>query len=185
MAVRSIFSRSEGGVYVDGVKSWTFTLDVGLRQACVLLPFLSFFYMIWIDIHSRVDKGATVGSCRINPLPFCRRFGIACIFPSGSSTCTRSVFCCVRPNRNENQHWISTCCFHFWSYDRENTQAYVVCLFIHAVGKVFEKLVGQKIVAINKKHFFLLMHGKSWLALITQQMLDAMKHWMYCRFRSY
>ena len=110
MAVRSIFSSSEGGVYVDGVKSQTFTLDVGLQQACVLLPFLSFCYMISIDIHSRVDKGATVESCRINPLPFCRRFGIACIFPTGSSTCTRSVFCCVRPSRNENQHWISTWC---------------------------------------------------------------------------
>jgi len=68
---------------------------------------------------------------------------------------------------------------------RENGQAYVVCLFIHAVGKVLEKLVGQNIVAINKQIFFLLMHGKSWLAFITQQMLVSMKHWMYCRFWSY
>jgi len=32
----------------------------------------------------------------------CRRFASARIFSSGSSACTRSVFCCVRPSRNEN-----------------------------------------------------------------------------------
>jgi len=37
---------------------------------------------------------------------FCGRFGFgaASIFSAGSSACTRSVFCCMRPNRNENYH---------------------------------------------------------------------------------
>jgi len=43
---------------------------------------------------------------------------------------------------------------------RENGQAYVVCLFIHAVGKVLEKLVGQNIVAINKQIFFFISAWK-------------------------
>ena len=36
--------------------------------------------MKWIDSHSRVDKGVTVGSCRINRFNFCIRFGTASIF---------------------------------------------------------------------------------------------------------
>jgi len=42
-------------------------------------------YMNWIDSHSRVDEGVTVGSCRI----FCRRFGTASIISTGSSAWDR------------------------------------------------------------------------------------------------
>ena len=57
-------------------------------------------HMDWIDSHSRVDEGVTVGSCRINYLLFAG--GLVLLASSQqSSACTRSVFCCMRPRRNE------------------------------------------------------------------------------------
>jgi len=38
------------------------------------------------------------------PFAFCGLVGIAWIFSTGSSARIWSVFCCVRPSRNENQH---------------------------------------------------------------------------------
>jgi len=50
-------------VRVGGVKSQPFTVGVGLRQKCVLSPFLLMVcYMNWIASHSRVDEGVIVGS---------------------------------------------------------------------------------------------------------------------------
>jgi len=58
-------------------------------------------YTNWIDSHSRVDKGVTVGSCWINRLLFADCLVLLASFQQ--SSCTRSVFCCVRPSWNENQ----------------------------------------------------------------------------------
>ena len=80
-----------------------FTLGVSLLQECVLSPLLFIVYTHWIDCHSRVDVGVTVGSCRINRL-LCGRFDTVSISSTGPSTCTSLVFSCVRPIWNENQH---------------------------------------------------------------------------------
>ena len=58
-------------------------------------------YMNWIDSHSRVHEGVTLGSCRINRWLFADDL-VLLASSQQSSTCTRSVFCCVRPRRNEN-----------------------------------------------------------------------------------
>ena len=58
-------------------------------------------YTNWIDTHSRVDEGVTVGSCWINRLLFAD--GLVLLASPQQSSCTRSVFCCVRPSWNENQ----------------------------------------------------------------------------------
>ena len=50
-------------------------------------------YMNWIDSHSRVDEGVTVGSCRINRLLFADELVLLASFQQPSA-CTRSVFCC-------------------------------------------------------------------------------------------
>ena len=42
----------------------------GLQQRCVLPPILFIVYMNWIDSHSWVEEGVTVGSYRINGLLF-------------------------------------------------------------------------------------------------------------------
>ena len=55
----------------SGVKSQPFTLwTVGLRQGCILSPLLFIVDVNWIDKHSRIDGGVTVGSCRVNGLLF-------------------------------------------------------------------------------------------------------------------
>jgi len=59
--------------------------------------------MNWIDSHSRVDEGVTVGSCRINRLLLADDLVLLASSQQFSAG-TRSVFCCVRPSRNENQH---------------------------------------------------------------------------------
>ena len=62
--------------------------------------------MNWIDSHRRVDKGVTVGNCRMNRLVCAGKLVLhGWIFPTGSSAGIWSVFCCVRPRRNENQLW--------------------------------------------------------------------------------
>jgi len=59
--------------------------------------------MNWIDSHRSV-KGATVGNCMMNRLLFANGLVLhAWIFSTGPSACIWSVFCCVRPSRNENQ----------------------------------------------------------------------------------
>ena len=59
----------------------------------------------WIDNHKRVDKGVTIGNCRMNRLLFAEELVLhEWIFSTGSSARIWSVFSCVRPSRNENQH---------------------------------------------------------------------------------
>jgi len=54
--------------------------------------------------HSRVDEGVTVGSYRINRLLFADDL-VLLASSQQSSACTRSIFSCVRPSRNENQRY--------------------------------------------------------------------------------
>jgi len=56
--------------------------------------------MNWIASHRRFDEGVTVGNCRMNRLLFADEL----VQHAGSSARIRSVFCCVRPRRNNNQH---------------------------------------------------------------------------------
>jgi len=53
---------------------------------------------------SLYDEGVTVGNCRMNHLLLADDLVLhAWIFLTGSSTRILSIFCCVRPSRNENQ----------------------------------------------------------------------------------
>jgi len=53
----------------------------------------SLVYMNWIESHSRIDEGVTVGSCRKNRLLFADDLVLlAC--SQQFSACTLSVFCC-------------------------------------------------------------------------------------------
>ena len=62
-------------------------------------------YMNWIASHRLVDEGVTVGICRMDHLFFADELVLhACIFSTASSARILSIFCCVRPSRNENQH---------------------------------------------------------------------------------
>jgi len=62
-------------------------------------------YMNWIASHRRFGEGVPVGNCRMNHLLFADELVLrACIFSTGSSAHIWSIFCCVRPSRNENQH---------------------------------------------------------------------------------
>ena len=62
-------------------------------------------YMYWIDSQRRVDEAITIGNCGINRLLFAHELALhAWIFSTESSARIWSVFCCVQPNRNENQH---------------------------------------------------------------------------------
>jgi len=69
LAGKSLYSCSDVCVHVGNVKSRPFAVGAGLRQGCVL-SLLFKVHVNWIDIHSRVDEGVTVGSCRINHLIF-------------------------------------------------------------------------------------------------------------------
>ena len=60
-------------------------------------------YMNWIDSHSRIDEGVTVGSCMNNRLLFADDL-VLLASSQQFSACTLSVFCCVQSSRNENQH---------------------------------------------------------------------------------
>jgi len=88
-------------------ESWIMTVHrwcwIPTRVCAVTAPFHSLYYMNWIESHSRVNEGVTVGSCRINRLLFADDL-VLLASSDHFSACTRSVFCCVRPNRNENQH---------------------------------------------------------------------------------
>ena len=45
-------------------------MGVGLRQGCVLSPFLLIVYMNWIDKCSQADGCVTIGNCKISCLLF-------------------------------------------------------------------------------------------------------------------
>ena len=63
-------------------------------------------YMNWIDRHRRIDKSVTVGNTRMNRLFLADELVLhEWIFSTRSSARIWSVFCCVRPSRNENQHY--------------------------------------------------------------------------------
>jgi len=79
--------------FLNGVKSQPFIVGAGLRQGCVLSPFLFILRLNWIDTHRRVDECISVASCRINCLLLSNNL---VLFASSeqSSSCTRfSVTC--------------------------------------------------------------------------------------------
>ena len=57
-------------VGVNGKRSKPFHVGVGLRQGCVLSPFLLVVYVNWIDKCSQADECATIGNCKISRLLF-------------------------------------------------------------------------------------------------------------------
>jgi len=56
-----------------------------------------------VHSHSRVDEGVTVGSCWNKHLLYADDL-VLLVSSQQTSAYTRSVFCCVWPSRNENQH---------------------------------------------------------------------------------
>ena len=69
-AIKSFYCRPKVCVRVNGKQSKPFHVGVGLRQGCVLLPFLFIVYMNWIDKCSQADECATIGNCKISRLLF-------------------------------------------------------------------------------------------------------------------
>jgi len=83
-----------------------FIVDAALRQCCVLSP-LFIVSMNWMDSHSRVDQGVTVGIYRINRLLLADDLVLFASCDEGlQHALGRLVLCWVRPSRNENQLWI-------------------------------------------------------------------------------
>ena len=70
LAVKSFYCRPEVWVWVNGKQSKPFHVGVGLRQGCVLAPFLFTVYMNWIYKCSQADECATIGNCKISHLLF-------------------------------------------------------------------------------------------------------------------
>ena len=76
---------------------WTPTMVCAVRT--------SFHSLYAFDVQSQRNwRGCHCWKLHDQPFAFSWRFGPASIF-STTSSCTRSVFCCVRPGRNENHHW--------------------------------------------------------------------------------
>ena len=71
-AIISLYHCSKVCVCVSSNKSKPFNVSVDLRQGCVLSPllFIVLAYMNWIDKHSQVDEGITIGASRVNRLLF-------------------------------------------------------------------------------------------------------------------
>jgi len=65
----------------------------------------SLVYMNWIDRHRRVNKGVTVGNCRMNRFLFADKLVLHAWIFNRASARIWSVFWCMRPSRNENHHW--------------------------------------------------------------------------------
>jgi len=58
LVVKSLYYCSEVCVHVFGVISQPFTMNVRLRQACVLSSLFSIGCVNWIDNHNQVNKGS-------------------------------------------------------------------------------------------------------------------------------
>ena len=69
-AIKSFYCRPEVCVRVNDKQSKPFHVSVGLRQGCVLSPFLFIVYMNRIDKCSQADECATIGNCKISRLLF-------------------------------------------------------------------------------------------------------------------
>ena len=69
-AFKSFYCRLEVCVRVNGKESKPFHVGVGLRQGCVLSPFLFIVYMNLIDKCTQAYECATIKKCKINRLLF-------------------------------------------------------------------------------------------------------------------
>ena len=88
-------------------------------------------YMNWTDRHRHVNKGVTVGNCRMNRLLFADELVLHAWIFNSASVRIWLVFWCVRPSRNENQHWKD------WGIvSLKNTQGSAFCKWATAGGDV-------------------------------------------------
>ena len=69
-ATKSFHCRPEVCVRVNDNQSNLFQVGSGLRQGCVLSPFLLIVYMNWIDKCSQADECAMTENCKISRLLF-------------------------------------------------------------------------------------------------------------------
>ena len=75
-AIKSFYKQSEVCVRVNGMKTKPFNVSVGLRQGCVLSPFLCITYMDKIDKNSSSSSGVTFGKCNLRRLLFADDFAL-------------------------------------------------------------------------------------------------------------
>jgi len=89
LAVKSLNSCSVVCVHVGGVSGfWT-----PIRVCAVTTPLHSLHEL---DRQSQPSRGGYhICELQDQPIAFCKRFGVACIFSTGSSACTWLMFCCV------------------------------------------------------------------------------------------
>ena len=66
----SFCCRPEVCVRVNRKQSKPLHVGVGLRQGCVLSPFVFIVYLHWIDKCSQADECTTIGNCKISRLLF-------------------------------------------------------------------------------------------------------------------
>lgn len=69
-AIQSLYKECTSRVRVGSIKSTPFTVDVGLRQGCVLSPILFATFMDRIEKRSRGNEGVRIGNVKVSRLLF-------------------------------------------------------------------------------------------------------------------
>ena len=69
-AIKSLYKQSEVCVRVNGMKTKPFSVNIGLRQGCVLSPLLFIIYMDTIDGDNSSNSCVTFGECNVRRLLF-------------------------------------------------------------------------------------------------------------------
>ena len=67
IAIKPLCCQSEVCDRVNGKQSKLFYVSFGLRQGCVLSPFLCIIYINWMDKLSQTHECVTIGICNIKP----------------------------------------------------------------------------------------------------------------------
>lgn len=98
------FSLNEHTLFFRGSINQSSAGCIYLWKACVLSSFFIVvcYYMKLIDSHTQVDVTITVWKLHDQPLLYVDDLFATANISTGTSACTRSVFSCLRSNRNGN-----------------------------------------------------------------------------------